>query len=214
MRRRRREAGFTLLEMLVAVCVLGLLTMGIARGLRLGNFSWSRAQHAADAARQMRQARRLLQDVVGGAYPAFASANLQDHIVAFAGSPEAMTLVTRRPATLGTPVMIAARLFLDDGSGALTLAWRLDLPRADGGVPPENLSRVAGHVAGFRIAYDGGEGWQDRWEDQAALPAAIRLSIQDADPQVVWPPLVFATRATAATACLFDATDTACTRTP
>jgi general secretion pathway protein J len=203
-----REAGFTLLEMLVAVCVLGLLAMGIARGLHLGAFSWSRAQHDADAAKQMRQARRLLQDVIGGAYPAFASANLQDHRIAFAGMPQAMALITRRPAPLGTPVMIAARLFLDERTNTLALAWRLDLPAA-----AERTAAFAGHVAKMRLAYEGSAGWQDQWEDQMALPLAIRVSIEDADPHVVWQPLVIATHATAATACLFESTDIECART-
>jgi hypothetical protein len=200
--------------MLVAVCVLGLLTMGIARGLHLGSFSFSRAQHAADAARVMRHARRLLEDVVGGAYPAFASTNLQDHRVAFMGGPEAAALVTRRPASLGTPVMIAARLFLDEETKTLAVGWRLDLPRADGGVLPERVVPVAGHVAGVRFAYAVGAGWQDHWVDQASLPAAVRISIVDADPHVVWPPLVIATHATAATACIYDVTDIECARTP
>jgi prepilin-type N-terminal cleavage/methylation domain-containing protein len=203
MNRKRGECGFTLLEMLVAICVLGLLTMGIARGLHLGAFSWSRAQTASDAAKQMRQARRLLEDLVGDAYPAFASANLQDHRIAFLGTPEAMALVTRRPASLGTPVTIAARLFLDAQTDTLVLAWRLDLPRAE-----ENLAAVASHVAKMRFAYAGGGGWQDRWEEQTALPAAIRISIEG------WAPLVIATHATAATACLFESTDIECARTP
>jgi len=203
MTRRRGDCGFTLLEMLVAICVLGLLTMGIARGLHLGAFSWSRAQNASDAAKQMRQERRLLRDLVSDAYPAFAGANLQDHRVAFSGTPEAMALVTRRPASLGTPVMIAARLFLDAQTSTLALAWRLDLPRAE-----ESVAVVAGHVAKMRLAYEGGAGWQDRWEEQSALPAAIRISIEG------WAPLVIATHATAATACLFESTDIECARTP
>ncbi len=200
----KREAGFTLLEMLVALCVLGLLTMGIARGLHLGAFSWSRAQHDSDSAKQMRQARRLLQDIVGGAYPAFTNADLQDHRIAFVGSPDSMSLITRRPASLGTPVMIAARLFLDEQTGTLSLAWRLDLPHAE-----EKVAVVARHVAKMRLAYEGAASWQD----QTALPAAIRISIEDADPRRVWPPLVIATHATAATACLYESTDIECART-
>jgi prepilin-type N-terminal cleavage/methylation domain-containing protein len=203
MNRARCDAGFTLLEMLVALCVLGLLTMAIARGLHLGAFSWTRAQHDADAAKQMRQARRLLQDVIGGAYPAFASANLQDHRIAFAGTPDAMALITRRPAVLGTPVMIAARLFFDEQTKTLALAWRLDLPGAE-----ERTALVAGQVAKMRLAYENGAGWQDHWEQQNFLPAAIRVSVEG------WPPLVIATHATAATACLFDPTDIECARTP
>jgi hypothetical protein len=151
----------------------------------------------------------MLEDGVGGAYPAFSSADLQDHRIAFTGNAEAMALVTRRPAALGTPVMIAARLLLDAQTHRLALAWRLDLPGAQ-----ERISAIIGHVAKMRLAYEGGAGWQDAWVDQTALPAAIRISIEDTDPQTIWPPLVIATHATAATACIYESTDIECARTP
>ena len=39
---RRGEAGFTLLEVLVALSVLGFLMLGLAQGLRFGLLAWDR----------------------------------------------------------------------------------------------------------------------------------------------------------------------------
>jgi len=215
MRRLHAQAGFTLLEMLVALCVLGLLSAAISRGLDIGGLSFFQARHETLSAKRERDARRLLRDLIEGAAPEFLGAGAQDRRVAFEGTAETLRFITRRPARLGSPVMIAARLFLA-GDGRLMLAWRLDLPRADGaGALPENESVVADHVAAVRFAYAGGAGWQKDFAGETTLPLQVSIAVQDDDARNrVWPALVVAPRATASPACVYDPTDSECARSP
>jgi prepilin-type N-terminal cleavage/methylation domain-containing protein len=203
-----RTAGFTLLELLVAICVLALLSLSVARGLHLGTDGLTRArQHSAQAARQ-RAARRLITQLIAGAIPAFAAPDPDDRSIAFAGTAGQIALVTRLPPSLGTPVTVAARMFVEDN--ALTLAWHPDLPRADGGGPlPETTTIIAADVDGVRFSYqDQAAGWHDDWTGQTALPRAIALSFAEAG----WPPLIIEPRANGNTGCVYDPSDFECRR--
>jgi len=201
---KNRTAGFTLLELLVAVAVLGLLSLSIARGLSLGSGAWSRAHTRTSQAERLRDATRLLRQLVAGAIPAFANSAPDDRTIAFAGTQDELHFITRLPPAAGTPATVAARLFVEDSN--LILAWRLDLPRSDGpGLLPEDRRIIAQNIAALKFAYAGASApWQDQWLGQTALPSLISIAIAG------WPPLVAETRATATSACLYDASDIEC----
>jgi len=193
--------------------VLALLSLSIARGLHLGADGWTRArEHSAQAGR-LRDARRMITQLVAGAIPAFGEASPDDRRIAFAGAPETMALIARLPPSAGTPLMVAARLFVDNKN--LVLAWHPDLPRADGGGPlPDTSTIIARHVAGVRFRYqDRAAGWHDDWSGQTELPRAIAITIADDDERrTSWPPLTVEPRANGTTACLYDPSDIECRR--
>jgi general secretion pathway protein J len=222
MKRPVKDAGFTLLEMLVAISVLGLLSMSIASGLHVGSDGFIRARLHTATADRMAHADRLLKTLIAGTYPAFAEPNLDDRRIAFAGEPQNLTFITRLPQIIGSPAMVAARLHIAemDGQPALILDWRLDLPGADEqGSPPETSTVIATGVSGISLAYFGAAepnappAWQQSWADKTTLPSLIRITLQDdTQAKTPWPDLVAAPLATGNTACIYDPTDVECRR--
>jgi general secretion pathway protein J len=213
MTQQNRSAGFTLLELLVAISVLALLSLSIARGLHLGADGLTRARHHSSQAERTRDARRLIAQLIAGATPTFADPSPDDRRIAFAGTQDQLALITRLPPPLGTPLMVAAKLFVQNG--ALTLAWHPDLPRADGGGPlPDTATTIAPHIAGLRLSYqDQAAGWHDEWTGQTTLPRAIAIAITDDDERhTPWPALILEPRANGTTDCLYDPSDIECRR--
>src|SRR5215467_5981245 len=72
-RRWRNQAGFTLVEALVAITLLSLLSIALTGGLRFGIDAWARGSAHSDQLSRTLAVQGLLHDVIGQAYPYFLS---------------------------------------------------------------------------------------------------------------------------------------------
>jgi len=220
--RRAGEAGFTLVELLIGVTLLALLTTLVFGALKYAGRAWAETDHRAVAAADLSAVQAVLRHAITGAYPAFASADPTDREIAFNGAGEWLVLVAPLPAAIASGVEARQRFFVE-GEGrsrALVMAWRFDLPSSDEATPlPENRVRLLDHVRALRFAYYGAldptqaPGWWERWSGNTTLPDLVRVHIERDNPALPqWPDLVVETRATANTACLYDAAAGACRR--
>jgi general secretion pathway protein J len=220
--RRIHEQGFTLVELLVAVTLLALLTTLVFGALKYAARAWAATDHRAVAAADLSAAQDVLRHAITGAYPAFASADATDREIAFNGAGEWMALVASLPAAIASGVEAQQRFFVE-GEGrlrALVMNWRFDLPSSDEATPlPENRVQLLDHVRALRFAYYGAldpsqaPSWWEGWSGFTRLPDLVRVHIERDDPLLPqWPDLVIATRATANTACVYDAVAAACRR--
>jgi general secretion pathway protein J len=221
-RRRVCEAGFTLVELLVAVTLLAMLTTLVFGAIKYAARAWAETDHRTVAAADLAAVQDVFRHAITGAYPAFASADPTDREIAFNGAGEWLALVAPLPVAIASGVEAWQRFFVD-GEGrsrALVFGWRLDLPASDEAAPlPENRLRLLDHVRTLRFAYYGAAdptqapGWWQRWSGYTRLPDLIRVHIERDDPvSPEWPDLVVATRATTNTACLYDAAAASCRR--
>lgn len=222
MSRRCGTAGFTLVELLIALTLVGLLTTLIFAGVRVAARAWGRTDgRAADAADQWAVA-NVLGGAISEAYPAFVSADLHDREIAFEGKARSLTLLAPLPQAIAAGVPAQLRFYLTGAgrSKSLVLGWRLDLPSAQNGAPlPENRVVLLDRVRRIGFAYFGADApgdapvWQDRWTEQAALPQMVRVRIERSDRSLpAWPDLVAAPRAMINTACIFDPLTAGCRR--
>ena len=100
MRERRGAAGaagFTLLELLVAITLLGLLMAALFGGLRLGARAWDIGAERIAAATRLQTAQQFIRTRLSEALPAFVVLPDGEEIVAFQGTSEEMSFVGTLP---------------------------------------------------------------------------------------------------------------------
>ncbi len=216
-----RDAGFTLVEVLIALSLLGMLTVLSYAAIQFGNLSWLHVRAHRDRDEDRAAIRRVLGRSIAQAYPAFASADITDQTILFAGGAESLELVAPLPEALSPGLMAVERFGLSKGTGGdtLTMAWRLDLPAAKGGVLPARETILAEGAGAVRFSYFGrvndqqAAQWSDTWQGMDHLPEMVRVQVWQ--QRVAGVPLVdftVETEATVSVSCVYDPSDIVCRR--
>jgi general secretion pathway protein J len=187
----RNERGFTLLEILVALVVLGILMAGLGQGMRLGMAAWTRqaglVSRTADLDAVDRTIRSLLTNATTGAVHGRNDFRGAVDMVTFDG------LLPLAVSTGGRRAKITLKL---DDQHRLMLHWEAMLidpntnqPASGDAVIIDRLDRIA-----FSYWQSTGDnpGWNDTWTVTSA-PSLIRLHLAfDKDDPRHWPDMVVA----------------------
>jgi general secretion pathway protein J len=218
--RSSNAAGFTLIEVLVALAVLGLLGVLVFSGSRIAGKTWSRVTEQTVASADIRAVHDVLRQAISSAYPNPLLGGPTNNRIAFEGESEQISLIAPLPAAIASGVRATMRFSVIAGarSRALVMDWRFDLPGVDGGgLPPEQRVVLLEDVTMVRFSYFGsadGVGapqWLDRWSGRARLPGLVRVHIVRHGPgSEEWPDLVAEPKITMDTGCVYDAATAGC----
>jgi general secretion pathway protein J len=202
-----RDAGFTLVEVLVALTLASLLAAGLYQGLRLGNRAWSALSARAAATDEIGVAHRLVRQVIDQAYPLPAPTE-QGFQVDFRGEAKGLIFWTPPPDIWAYPGgLIQARLRVRATEGRRDLVLALSEDLNDPG-RTEEISLLRG-IADVAVEYYGRAGaaadWRAIWQHQPQLPQLVRLRVgfPEGDRRT-WPDLVVAPKIDLDTECVID----------
>jgi hypothetical protein len=180
-----------LLEVLVALAVLGLLFIGLVQGSRLSLLAWDQQTRLVARNEDLDAVDRVLRRLIVRARPG----SEQEPLV-FAGTAHSMTFTTIVPLpNAGSATQRADVELVVDGAHRLVLAWTPHLHAIRTGRPPPAVTTEILHgVERFDLAYwpamQGG--WTPIWRD-SALPRLVRIRIVFADStHSVWPDILVA----------------------
>jgi general secretion pathway protein J len=213
-----RDAGFTLIEFLVAMALLSFIAVLTFGMLRFGTRAWESSEAVTVQVDGVQTTQALLRRLITAAYPMFIAEPAHPH-VDFAGARDRLSLLAPLPDALESGGMARFTLFIreHEGRGELALAWRPELAReSDAGARPREEMLLAG-VARLEIAYFGAPRpsdearWHDRWSEQSAMPELVRISVEfPKGDRRVWPELLIAPRLTMDQSCLYDPVSRRC----
>jgi general secretion pathway protein J len=169
-------AGFTLLEVLVALAVLGFLIVGLTQGMRLMAQVYSRQQRMFDAVSGLDATDRTLRRLVEQMDPSADSAKLR-----LQGGAHAMRFVTALPLTARALQIRQAEVTVYvDGLHQLMLRWtpwRHGERVGPAPAPAETvLLQGVDRVDVFYLPRDFRASWRTTWSDPE-LPASVRIHI-------------------------------------
>jgi general secretion pathway protein J len=191
------KGGFTLLETLVALAVLGLLTIALVHGVRGGVALWTAQNRRIAATAELDSATRILRTILTTIpiEPAALAAPLS---IEFKGKSDQIALVGELPTGLGPTRQVDMLIYLREGR--ILIAWtphRHDQPAA---APTPIATELIGGVRRLEFAYWGSPipsapaAWQANWEGPD-LPSLVRVRIRfGAGDKRQWPDMIVAPR--------------------
>ena len=200
---KRRVRGFTFVELLVAMGLIGLMSLALVGGLRFGTRAWEGGTRQAQEAGQVERAQNLLRRQL--AQPLARPAGNREVSGAFAGDTDHMVFVASWFAAVGGSGLTAFQVSSGAGTSGprLMLRWHPFRQDWDGSFSddPERSRILLEGLEELSITYYGlrrgteDAGWSDSWVEQPGPPTLIAIEgrFAEADHKV-WPRLVIAPR--------------------
>lgn len=194
----KRVAGFSLLEVLAALALLAILLLGVYSGVRSTTLATGHGSAAIARLDEVRGAREFLRRQLASA-TALPWTFVGDGIPqVFEGDAHHMRFVATLPGYLGKlgPQVIEVVLADDERGGQELQARFKPLPNSQSKVADGAQDVLLSHVRTLRLRYAARRAgvWQERWATPMVLPAAVEISLEPAEGDAAWPPLVVALR--------------------
>ena len=194
------ERGFTLMELLVAMTLLGILMAALFGGLRLGVRVWEASDRTLDQGSQEEIVRGFLHARLEQILPVTGTASGDRTEALFQGRRDSLRFVSSMPISFGSrPYLLELALKLRDGpdpASDLVLTWRALDETPAGGEAASGERVLIEDVADIAFGYLGGRAqqsgaWFQDWREQETLPSLIRLELAfNAADRRRWSPLV------------------------
>ena len=107
------KRGFTLLEVVIALTIVGTLLAIAFGGLRVALSAWRKGEDRAEAHQHARTLQTMLARSIGAAYPyRIAAEESPESLVQFEGSPDRLSFVTlAAPVPLPAPIAVTTLEF-------------------------------------------------------------------------------------------------------
>jgi general secretion pathway protein J len=170
-----RQNGFTLLELLVALAVLGFLLAGLAQAVHFGLLAWATEVRLSSGSDDFTTLDSTLRHLIEGADPGddldpapFVGA--RDHLECLTALPDAAGPMLRRRMQA---------VLLVDGAHRLTLRWRPYLRATRLGPQPSlTETELLRGVSRMEVAFwRPGGGWVSSW-NSPDLPELVRIRLE------------------------------------
>ncbi len=199
------EGGFTLLEMLIAMTLLGLVMAMVFGGLRLGARAWEASDTSATNLARLEAVHGFLRRSLAASATVLASDDKGKRQILFTGDDQRLEFATLLPPYLGIGGFHRLTLAVAGEGKDRRLTLKSSLYQG-AGVGTDGGTAAAGDgeetvlmegIAGIALAYFGAldsnsdPGWHQDWREAATLPELIRVRVHFAtDDRRHWPDLI------------------------
>jgi prepilin-type N-terminal cleavage/methylation domain-containing protein len=181
MRRSLGAHGFTLVELVIALAIVGALLVTAFGGLRVAVGAWRRGDERTETQQHVRTLTLTMARALGATHP-YTAARQEGETpsLLFDGQPNRLEFVTQSsPFPTPIPVAFTAVVIeLASGDQPKLVIRQLVLPNRD---PFKNAPTLLEDesIRTLELGYLGDSGWQTEWNAQTenALPRAIRIGL-------------------------------------
>lgn len=203
----KRAAGFTLIEMTVALALLGFISVLIFESLRFGQRSYESGTRKGAQSWQVFAAQRLLRNLVEAAYPLQPGNLVPATEPGLQGDAQRLSITAPAPLAMGGAGLYRYEVTLRPnarGENELVIRWRAQMNDRVRTLASATEEVLLDRVAGWHLSYRGATGWTERWSEPG-LPQLVRVQVTFAPRDTrTWPDMIAAPRITDDANCAFD----------
>lgn len=193
-----RSRGFTLLEVLLALTLLGLLLALLGSALSGANRAALKAERYGQRLDELRAAQNFFQTAISGSLALEIGPADAERLIVFDGGPERLSFAAALNSALGGGIRLHTieRVRVAGGWALQVRFARLYIAGGESWGQPQILLR---DIGALRFGYRGRDprgqptGWLDAWPWPTRLPQAVRIEMTSAGA-VKWPAQVVALR--------------------
>jgi len=214
-RKAADEAGFTLVELLVALALFSLIMMLLFDNVRFGVQAWHHGSAHAEHVQQDLVAQDLLRRMIGNLYPMLVSDSGMEPRLDFEGSKEAIRFLADAPLVANGGGRFRFKIFVERQQDRADLVMNAtpELANAEDSAMTRRTVLLP-DIDSTAFSYlDGAAGapWQDDWTQRGELPRLIRIRVAfRAGEGRQWPELLIAPHIAADVSCSYDPTTQRC----
>jgi general secretion pathway protein J len=196
MNRQSGQSGFTLLELMIGLALLGMLLVLLFGALRLGALSWDAGERKLELASSQGIVSGFLRKTLEQVFPLYFKGSGVS-VLAFEGEAGALKFAGRVPARQGFGGLYL--ISIEQQEDRLGLRWQMpgadiqDFSMLD---QAESIVLLRG-LKSIRVDYFGAPGdeaepsWQAAWHSDKKLPMLIRVVLTPLEGPV-WPEITVA----------------------
>ena len=208
-----RQHGFTLLEMVIGITLLGFLLVLLYGGLRLATRGWEAGTGAVERASAQAAVAGYLRRQLAMAYPLRWKADNGEQKIAFEGDAQGMRFAAPIPAHLGPGgIQLLAIEMAEAGEDhPLQMRWRTPEPELrafEFKTPPEPVM-LLDRLEAVEFAYYGAQdkdtepAWHDEWHSETYVPRLVRIQVRPKGGDA-WPEMYVELKLAADASCQWD----------
>ncbi len=197
----KRDKGFTIVELLIAITLVGVIMTLVFSGIWTARRSWESVVTKIDATESMRMAQGFLRRNISQARAVFVRQDDRLQIL-FQGDSTSLQFVAPAPVqqqVLASLYLYSLRFVIgDSGKGEMQVTYMNYYPDRtsfDADEFEESFVLIE-DVTGVEIYYFGQENdedqarWMTQWGREDGMPNLIRFRISQADGDDEWPELI------------------------
>jgi general secretion pathway protein J len=210
---RARAAGFTLLELVIALVLFALMASVMFGSLSMAARSWDGGEAKVEEVASMRLAEEFLREQIGAMLPLRIRKAAEVPLL-FEGQRDEMRYAAALPPRVQEGGAYVFRLVVARTGEKSQLVLERTIPDPTATQPPEfgpdtERSVLADGIAELAISYFGRDAdaaeavaptWRDKWDDRQQLPLLVKIEVKPAKG-ATWPALVVEPRRAPESAC-------------
>jgi len=193
----KKEYGFTLIEVLIAMTLLSIMVVLLFSSLKTSAESWDIGERKISQVNENAVVYNFFQRHLSTAQPLWNNFDHYEQSFSFTGSENSLQFVSAFPASAGRKGLQLFNINLTDSENAsITVTIRPFFTLNEGSEWKKEEVVLIENVSHFTVSYfardaiDQSAVWEESWQEKERLPELVKIQIQLEDERF-WPEMIF-----------------------